>query len=107
MPTRRKRKGLDSWTCISASVVVADNVLFAQIDDYREYTRSLATKDLVTTKLVLTQIEYAGEEIPGDDGSDNNDASGGDGDAGGTEDADLFRDGIEITHYKRNPLADR
>ena len=91
----------------AGSVVVADNVLFAQIDDYREYTRSLATKDLVTTELVLTQIEYADGEIPEDDGSNNNGSSGGNDDAGGAEDADLFRDGIEITHYKRNPLADR
>jgi hypothetical protein len=85
------------------SVVVADNVLFAQIDDYREYVRSLATKGLVTTEIVMTQIEYAGEEISEDDGSNSKDGSGSD--AGGTED-DLFRDGIEITHYKRNPLAD-
>ena len=100
---RLEREGLVR----AGSVVVADNVLFAQIDDYREYTRSLATKDLVSTKLVLTQIEYADVEIPEDDGSNKNDGSGGDDDAGGTEDADLFRDGIEITHYKRNPLADR
>ena len=100
---RLEREGLVR----AGSIVVADNVLFAQIDDYREYCRSLATKGLVTTELVLTQIEYADLEIPEDDGSNKNDGSGGDDDAGGTEDADLFRDGIEITHYKRNPLADR
>ena len=96
---RLEREGLIR----GGSVVVADNVLFAQIDDYREYVRSLATKGLVTTELVVTQIEYADEEISEDDGSNSKDGSGSD--AGGTED-DLFRDGIEITHYKRNPLAD-
>ena len=97
---RLEREGLVR----AGSVVVADNVLFAQIDDYRQYVQSLEKKGVVTTELVMTQIEYADEEILEDDGSQGNDGSGSD--AGGTDD-DLFRDGIEITHYKRNPLADK
>ena len=97
---RLEREGLVR----AGSVVVADNVLFAQIDDYRQYVQSLEKKGVVTTELVMTQIEYADEEILEDDGSKGNDGSGSD--VGGTDD-DLFRDGIEITHYKRNPLADK
>ena len=97
---RLEREGLVR----AGSVVVADNVLFAQIDDYRQYVQSLEKKGVVTTELVMTQIEYADEEILEDDGSKGNDGSGSD--AADTDD-DLFRDGIEITHYKRNPLADK
>ena len=97
---RLEREGLIR----GGSVVVADNVVFAQIDDYRQYCQSLEKKGIVTTELVMTQIEYADEETSEDDGSKGNDGSGSDAD--GAED-DLFRDGIEITHYKRNPLADK
>ena len=97
---RLEREGLVR----AGSVVVADNVLFAQIDDYRQYVQSLEKKGVVTTELVMTQIEYADVEILEDDGSKGNDGSGSD--AADTDD-DLFRDGIEITHYKRNPLADK
>jgi catechol O-methyltransferase len=39
--------------------VAADNVVFAQIDDYRNYVNALAAQGIVETKLVETQLEYS------------------------------------------------
>ena len=104
---RLEREGLVR----AGSIVVADNVLFARIDDYREYVQSLAKQGIVTTETIMTQIEYADEELLGDDGYHGGSNNDGDNETDGEEDhhssSHLFRDGIEITHYKRNPQSDK
>jgi len=95
----------------AGSIVVADNVLFARIDDYREYVQNLAKQGIVTTETIMSQIEYADEEQLGDDGHHGDSNNDGDNKTDGEEDhrssSHLFRDGIEITHYKRNPQSDK
>lgn len=39
--------------------VAADNVLFAKIDEYRDYMKALAEQGVVETKLVESQLEYS------------------------------------------------
>jgi catechol O-methyltransferase len=39
--------------------VAADNVLFAKIDEYRDYMKELAEQGTVETKLVESQLEYS------------------------------------------------
>jgi catechol O-methyltransferase len=39
--------------------VAADNVLFAKIDEYRNYMKELAEQGIVETKLVESQLEYS------------------------------------------------
>jgi catechol O-methyltransferase len=43
--------------------VAADNVVFAQIDDYRNYMKSLARKGVLETKLADTYLEYSLPEM--------------------------------------------
>ena len=104
---RLEREGLVR----AGSIVVADNVLFARIDDYREYVQSLAKQGIVATEIIMSQIEYSDEELLGDDGYNGGCNNDGDNETGGGEDhhssSHLFRDGIEITHYKRNPQSDK
>jgi hypothetical protein len=104
---RLEREGLVR----TGSIVVADNVLFARIDDYREYVQSLAKQGIVTTETILCQIEYADEGSLQDDGHHGGGNNDGGNETGGEEDhhssSHLFRDGIEITHYKRNPQSDK
>jgi catechol O-methyltransferase len=47
-----------SLLCVK-SYVAADNVVFAQIHDYRNYVNGLAAKGVVETKLVEIQLEYS------------------------------------------------
>lgn len=95
----------------AGSIVVADNVLFARIDDYREYVQSLAKQGIVTTETIMSQIEYADEEELGDDRHHRDSNNDGDNKTDGEDDhrssSHLFRDGIEVTHYKRNPQSDK
>ena len=58
----------------------------------------------------MSQIEYADEEQQ-DDGyhgdSNNDDDNKTDGEEDHRSSSHLFRDGIEVTHYKRNPQSDK
>lgn len=91
---RLEREGLVR----AGSTVVADNVIFAGINDYLEYVRRLADDGTVETETFMSSIEYADEE------SHDEESSGSD---EGDEDSSssLFVDGIEVTRFKRNPLA--
>jgi catechol O-methyltransferase len=46
--------------------VAADNVVFAQIDDYRNYVSELETKGTVRTRLVMSWLEYCEPDHNGD-----------------------------------------
>lgn len=65
--------------------VVADNVLFACIDDYMRYVQRRKAEGIVETRTIPCHVEYSG---------------GGDVQAG---EAQLHRDGIEITDYLQDP----
>jgi predicted O-methyltransferase YrrM len=46
--------------------VAADNVIFAHIDDYREYLESLAQRGIVQNKIVELDLEYSGPDLVDD-----------------------------------------
>lgn len=64
--------------------VAADNVLFAKIDNYRQYMKDLSMKGYVSTKLVESWLEYSTPDFIKDDDDDNGDVSKN----------DVFKDGI-------------
>jgi len=67
--------------------VVADNVLFANIHDYRTYVRERANGGIVTTRTIECYVEYSG-----------------DGDVvGNSNDVGTYTDGVEITDYLLDP----
>ena len=51
--------------------VAADNVIFAQIDDYREYIAELAHRGIVRTQLKLSWLEYCEPDHNGDETKKN------------------------------------
>lgn len=82
---------LESCGMIRAGTrVVADNVLFAQIDDYLRYVRQLKEEGTVVTKTIECRVEYSGD-----------DGSGGGG--GGGDGVQPYKDGVEITDYLKDP----
>jgi len=66
------------------TVVVADNVIFAQIDDYLAYVKDLASREIVTTETRKAKLEYSFALKKSDCES-------------------KYLDGIEITRYLKNP----
>lgn len=66
--------------------VVADNVLFASIDDYMKYVQQREKEGIVKTKTIPCHVEYSGVSNvqPG-------------------EHLQPYRDGVEITDYLRDP----
>jgi catechol O-methyltransferase len=65
--------------------VVADNVIFAKIDDYMEYVKQRAEMGIVKTITIPCHVEY----------SVDRDESG--------ESLQHFEDGVEITNYLQDP----
>jgi len=64
------------------TTVVADNVVFAGIDDYLQYMQKLADGKIVRTETKETQLEYVGSD----------------------KDLDVnFLDGLEVTFYIQDP----
>ncbi len=51
--------------------VAADNVIFAQIDDYREYMSELAHREIVRTELKFSWLEYCEPDHNGDETKKN------------------------------------
>ena len=62
--------------------VVADNVIFAGIDEYVSYVQQRKKAGIVETRTVPSKVEYSG---------------------GGVQDSVEYEDGIEITDYLQNP----
>jgi hypothetical protein len=50
---------LEQTLIVRGTHVAADNVIFAQIDNYRTYVNALASQGIVNTKLVEIQLEYS------------------------------------------------
>jgi len=66
--------------------VVADNVLFACIDDYMGYVQQREKEGIVKTRTIPCHVEYSG---------DSNVQLG--------EHLQPYQDGVEITDYLRDP----
>lgn len=64
--------------------VVADNVLFARIDDYVSYVQQRKKDGVVETRTIHCHVEYS---------ADNHDTTG----------EDVMQDGVEITDYLQDP----
>ncbi len=64
--------------------VVADNVIFAQIQDYIEYVQERQKEGIVQTKTIPCRVEYCG--------LDDNETNG-----------QRYQDGIEVTDYLLDP----
>lgn len=65
--------------------VVADNVIFAQIQDYIEYVQERQKEGIVQTRTMPCRVEYCGVD-------DNE-----------TDDVQKYQDGIEVTDYLQDP----
>lgn len=70
----------------SGTKVVADNVLFASIDDYVNYVQQRQKEGIVKTRTIPCLVEYCG--------GDNVQLG---------EDSNLYQDGVEITDYLQDP----
>ena len=64
--------------------VVADNVIFAHIQDYIDYVQERQKKGVVQTKTIPCHVEYCGVNSDETDGKQ-------------------YQDGIEVTDYLRDP----
>jgi catechol O-methyltransferase len=71
--------------------VAADNVIFAKIDDYREYMKSLASKGVIETRLEVGFLEYSEPERLSTGGNIQKSKK------------ELLRDGIELSIYLQDP----
>ncbi|OEU08817.1 hypothetical protein FRACYDRAFT_196067 [Fragilariopsis cylindrus CCMP1102] len=90
--------------------VAADNVIFAEIQDYRQYMSKLSDEGIVTTRLEDSLVEFCQPELLsstcGSAGDDNNNNNSNDGDDPSTTTPitkDMLRDGIEFSVYTRDP----
>ena len=82
--------------------VAADNVVFAQIHDYREYMASLATKGIVTTRLEdALFVEYCQPEL----GQLESNKEGNTNEQNAAT-KDMMRDGIEFSVYLQDPQCE-
>ncbi|KAG7340978.1 hypothetical protein IV203_022929 [Nitzschia inconspicua] len=74
--------------------VAADNVIFAQIDEYRQYMQRLSSHQVVTTRLEEGYLEYSSPERQHrtTEGIQSDDA------------AQLLMDGIELSIYLKDPV---
>lgn len=69
--------------------VAADNVVFFQLHEYRDYMQELAQQGIVTTTLAEGQLEYiTSDEI---NRTDPNRVK------------DYWQDGVELTIYQKDP----
>jgi catechol O-methyltransferase len=93
--------------------VAADNVVFAEIHDYRHYMADLADKGIVATRLEdslmveycqpeLIQQESGSETMAGGEASENNKDEN-NASTTATITKDMLRDGIEFSVYLRDP----
>jgi len=89
----------------AGSICVADNVVFAGINDYLEYVKRLAREGYVRTETVYGRIEYADDDDEDEDEDEEEESDSDDDDHDDQDQQSLFLDGIEITHFLRNPLA--
>ena len=95
-------KGFESSGLIRRGCyVAADNVVFAGIYDYRKYIQELQAQKIVTTKLVETMIEYSEPEVVRQLSNFNYDTTD------QQDQIDQFKDGIELSIYKHDPLKSR
>ena len=77
--------------------VAADNVIFAQIRDYREYMASLAEQGIISTLLEDSLfVEYCQPELGQLESEENN--------ANNAAQKDMMRDGIEFSVYLKDPV---
>ena len=90
--------------------VAADNVIFAEIQDYRQYMSKLSDEGIVTTRLEDSLVEFCQPELLsstcGSAGDENNNNNSNDGDDPSTTTPitkDMLRDGIEFSVYTRDP----
>lgn len=70
------------------TVVVADNVIFAGIHEYMDYMHGLAERGIVRTCTKEASVEYCFPDMK---------------QCGGNLDAEIFKDGVEITEYLQDP----
>jgi catechol O-methyltransferase len=89
--------------------IAADNVIFAEIQDYRQYMSKLSDEGIVTTRLEDSLVEFCQPELLSTtDGStgDENINSNNDDDPSTTTPItkDMLRDGIEFSVYTRDPI---
>jgi catechol O-methyltransferase len=91
--------------------VAADNVIFAEIQDYRQYMSKLSDEGIVTTRLEDSLVEFCQPELlsstcgTGDENNNNNNNNDGDDPSTTTPiTKDMLRDGIEFSVYTRDPI---
>lgn len=82
----------------SGTVVVADNVIFAGIDEYIDYMHDLAKRGIVNTCIKEATVEYCSPDVVK---KDNDHTNGG---VGGRFNFEVFKDGVEITEYLQDPV---
>lgn len=76
--------------------VAADNVVFAEIHDYRQYMTDLAERGIVSTRLEDSLfVEYCQPELATNENNDENKAST----SSTTVTKEMLRDGIEFSVY--------
>ena len=56
----------DSGMIRRGTKVVADNVLFAGIDDYMKYVQQRKEEGIVSTRTITCHVEYSGDAQPGE-----------------------------------------
>jgi catechol O-methyltransferase len=85
--------------------VAADNVVFAQIDDYRQYLHDLASRGVVTTRLVEGFLEYSQSEPRTRTNNTNitNTSTRTAAEEGAT--ATIWKDGMELSIYQQYPTT--
>eukprot|EP00560_Eucampia_antarctica_P009317 CAMPEP_0197828422 /NCGR_PEP_ID=MMETSP1437-20131217/4984_1 /TAXON_ID=49252 ORGANISM="Eucampia antarctica, Strain CCMP1452" /NCGR_SAMPLE_ID=MMETSP1437 /ASSEMBLY_ACC=CAM_ASM_001096 /LENGTH=332 /DNA_ID=CAMNT_0043429617 /DNA_START=36 /DNA_END=1034 /DNA_ORIENTATION=- len=71
----------------SGTIVVADNVVFAKIDDYINYMKQLSKQNIVSTQTIPAHVEYSSQQQQDE------------------TNLRLLQDGIEITKYLKSPHA--
>lgn len=75
----------------SGTVVVADNVIFAGIDEYLDYVHGLAARGIVRTCTKEASVEYCSPDVHKHS-------------HGGGLSSETFKDGVEITEYLQDPV---
>mmetsp|Transcript_12421 Transcript_12421/g.25653 ORF Transcript_12421/g.25653 Transcript_12421/m.25653 type:complete len:592 (+) Transcript_12421:149-1924(+) len=78
----------------AGSICVADNVVFAGINDYLEYVKRLAREGYVRTETVYGRIEYADDDDEDEDEDEEEESDSDDDDHDDQDQQSLFLDGI-------------
>ena len=85
--------------------VAADNVVFAEIDDYRHYMAGLAEKGTVTSRLEDSlMVEYCQPELESQQQEETKSGHEKIPSSKSTITKDMLRDGIEFSVYLKDPL---